>query len=47
MMRENKGNEISAGRSVNNVKKIKERKGKKNGKKTIYIYIYIYIIGRV
>ncbi len=47
MMSEKIGNEINARRSVNNVKKIKERKGKKNGKKTIYIYIYIYIISRM
>ena len=47
MTKENKGNEINARRSVNNVKKINERKGKKNGKKTIYIYIYIYTISRM
>ena len=41
------GNGINAKRSVNNVKKINERKGKKNGKKIIYIYIYIYIISRM
>ena len=31
----------------NNSKKIKERKGKINGKKINYIYIYIYIISRL
>ena len=47
MMKKNKRDVINAGTSVNNVKKIKERKGKKNGKKDNKLYIYIYIIGWV
>jgi len=47
MMREKTGNGINARRSVNNKTKINERKGKINGKKTIYIYIYIYTIDRM
>ena len=46
-MTEKNENGINARRSVNNVKKIKERKGKKNGKKDNKLYIYIYIIGWV
>ena len=47
MMSEKTGNGINVKRNTNNVKKTNERKGKKNGKKTIYIYIYIYIISRM
>ena len=31
----------------NKTKEINKRKGKKNGRKIIYIYIYIYIISRM
>jgi hypothetical protein len=46
-MNEKTGNGINAIKSVNNVKKTNERKGKINGKKTIYVYIYIYTISGV